>query len=224
MAEKREARAVPEGERMGREEMMGGTVMPMPRAGFMPAWLSRISWGSVLAGTLIAVATQLVLASFVTWIGLAAATPTTVAELRGVLSGVGFWTAVTGLISLFVGGWAASRLASIQFSSDGLWHGATVWAFTIVAGIILSGLGFSGLLGFGANAMLLLRAILPANVTIAPADLRAIANTASAAAGWFLLGSLLALASALLGGWLGSRRLSRQEAMMREAGKERMAA
>lgn len=216
-----EARAVPEGERMGREEPMA-TITPMARGAYVPAWYSRISWGAVLAGALIAIALQIVLTALVTWIGLVATTVTTVAGLQDVLASIGIWTAISALVSLFVGAYAASRLGAIQFTSDGLWHGAVVWATALVAGILLTASGVTGLLGFGANLIGQLGGVLP-GVTVTPQDVQTIAESTGAAAGWFLLGSLLALAASLLGGWLGSRRQSRSEAM-EARGRERAAA
>lgn len=218
---KPEARAVPQGERM--EPEMGATVTPMMRGAYAPAWYSRLSWGAIFGGVFIAIATQLVLTAFVTWIGLVATTITDVAALQDVFTSIGIWTAVSAVISLFIGAWAASRLGAVQFTSDGLWHGAVVWALSLVVGIFLSTSGITGLLGFGANAVTLFRGIIPTDVTIPPQDVQTIAGITASAAGWFLLGSLVALGAALLGGWLGSRRMSRAQAM-EQAGRERMAA
>jgi hypothetical protein len=190
----------------------------------MPAWAGRISWGSVLAGVLVAIAAQLLLSALGVLVGFGAATVTTIAELRDISAGIGIWTAISALISLFIGGWVASRLASTQLSSDGIWHGLTVWAFALVAGILLSTLGITGLLGFATNAAQALGGVTVPGVTPTPEDLGAAADVAATSAGYFLLGSLLGLAAALFGGWFGSARRSRSETMGEEAGRERMAA
>ncbi len=223
---KPEARAVPESERMRGAEPMApmGEVTPMMRAGAVPAWYSRISWGAIFAGVFIAIATQLVLYSFVTWIGLVSSPPTSVAGISNALTSLGIWTGISALIALFVGAWAASAIASVQFSSDGLWHGAVVWAFTLVLGIALGAFGIVGLIGLGTSALSLIRLAVPAGASISPTDIATVAALTGRAAGWFLLGSLLTLGTALLGGWLGSRRMNRAEAARMEAGRTRMAA
>ena len=222
MAEQRqEPRPMPETER--REEAVG-TVTPMMRGGYVPAWYSRISWGAIFAGVFVAIAAELILSAVGILIGFSTATVTSVSALAGATTGVGIWTAFSALVATFIGGYVASRLAAVQFSSDGLWHGLTVWALTLVLAIVLGSLGISGLLGIASNVVATLRGIIPSGVAVTPADLKAAASLASRSAGYFLLGSLLSLGSALLGGWLGSRRLSRAEAMRAEAARTRMAA
>jgi hypothetical protein len=198
----------------------------MMRSGFgmTPAWFGRISWGSILAGVLVAIASQLILSALGVLIGFGATNPSTVAGLRNVASDVGIWTAISALIASFIGGYVASRLAAVRFSSDGLWHGLTVWALALVGGIYLSSIGISGLLGFAGNAANVLRGFVPTGVNVSPDAVRAAADVASRSALYFLIGSLLSLATALLGGWLGSNRENRSEAIKRETGRERMAA
>jgi hypothetical protein len=234
MAERRrgEARAVPEGEQRGQgEEPIGraetaGGVVSMMRGGFgmTPAWFGRISWGSILAGVLVAIASQLILSSIGVLIGFGTTSATSVAGLRGVASDVGVWTAISALIASFIGGYVASVLAAVRFSSDGLWHGLTVWALALVGGIYLSSIGISGLLGFAGNAASILRGFVPSGVNVSPDAVKAAADIASRSALYFLIGSLLSLGTALLGGWLGSHRENRSEAIKRETGRERMAA
>lgn len=216
MEERRqEARAVPEGERMG-------VVTPMMRGGYVPAWYSRLSWGSIFAGVLVAIAAEFVLSAIGVVIGFGSPSITTAADLRAVSAGVGIWAAISVLIATFIGGYVASRIANVQLTSDGIWHGLTVWAFALVLGILLGSLGVTGLLSFIGTAAAALRAF---GVTVSPSAISTAANTLATSAGYFLLGSLLSLATAILGGWLGSSRLSRAEAAKRaEAERARMAA
>jgi hypothetical protein len=157
-------------------------------------------------------------------IGFGTTSATTVAGLRTVASDVGVWTAISALIASFIGGYVASVLAAVRFSSDGLWHGLTVWALALVGGIYLSSIGISGLLGFAGNAASILRGFVPSGVNVSSDAVKAAADIASRSALYFLIGSLLSLGTALLGGWLGSHRENRSEAIKRETGRERMAA
>ncbi|RJQ52090.1 MAG: hypothetical protein C4521_11155 [Actinobacteria bacterium] len=215
MAEERmrETRAVPEGEKRMTTEHMAEAPM---RGGMFPAWRSRISWGAILAGVFVAIAAQLVLTALGALIGFGTVAVTTVADLATVTTSVGIWTAISAIISLFIGGWVASRVSDSMLSSTGIWHGLVVWAFALVGSIVLGVFGVSGLLGFAANAATALRNLVPTGVAVSPEDLRTAATVATSSAGWFLLGSLLGLAASVLGGWLGSARMSRAEVMRRE--------
>ncbi len=216
-AERRqEAHAVP-------EEMMA-TVTPMARGAYIPAWYSRISWGGALVGVFVALAAELLLSALGILIGLSVATITSVAALGTVSAAVFIWTVFSVLVALFIGGWVASRVANARFASDGLWTGLTVWSVALVVGIFLGALGITGLLGFAGNAVSVLRGIIPAGIAITPAEISAAVGTLTRSAGYFLLGALLSLATALLGGWFGSERISRSQAIREEAVREHKAA
>ncbi|MEW5706461.1 MAG: hypothetical protein AB1743_06650 [Actinomycetota bacterium] len=225
---KPEAKAVPEGERrremMGTREEMMGTVTPMMRGGIMPAWYSRISWGAVFAGVLIAIAAELLLSAIGILIGFGTANVTSVAALRNVTVAVGIWTSISAIIALYIGGLVASRLGVVQFTSDGIWHGITVWAVALVLGVLFSVFGVSGLLSFVSNVVGALRGIIPAGTQISPGDLRTAADIVTTSTAFFLAGAILSLGAAILGGWLGSQRMSRAQAMREAAMPERKAA
>lgn len=87
----------------------------------------RISWGAVLAGLIIAVFIQLAL----TLLGLAIGMSTVDATGHntpgtGLAIGSGIWYGVTMLISLFIGGWVAGRLAKDKHTSESVIHGLLV--------------------------------------------------------------------------------------------------
>jgi hypothetical protein len=48
-------------------------------------------------------------------------------EMTGIPLGTGIWTGISMLISAFVGGYVAARLAGAYNRIDGFYHGATVW-------------------------------------------------------------------------------------------------
>ncbi len=216
MAEERmqETRVVPD--TTTEERMHEENVSPMPmRSGMFPSFMSRISWGAILAGVFVAIATQLVLTSLGAAVGFGTAAVTSIAALRSISAGVGIWTGISAIISLFIGGYVASRVANAMLTSTGLWHGLVTWAFTLVFGILLGSLGVSGLLGFFPNATAVLRSLV-ATTAVTPSALSAAASAATTSAAYFLVGSIIALLASLLGSWLGSSRLTRDEAMRRE--------
>ncbi len=87
---------------------------------------ARISWGSVLAGAIIALASQIVLTLIGVSIGLATLDPTTGDSPSGAAlgAGAGIWLVLSSLLSLFFGGYIAARLGG---TFNGWLHGLTTW-------------------------------------------------------------------------------------------------
>lgn len=97
---------------------------------------SRISWGSVFAGAIIALAAQLVLTLIGTAIGLATLDPTTSDNPSATSLGIGagIWLVLSSLISLFLGGYIAARLGG---TFNGWLHGLTTWATVTILTVML---------------------------------------------------------------------------------------
>ncbi|MDX5418416.1 MAG: hypothetical protein LPK14_03705 [Hymenobacteraceae bacterium] len=120
-----------------------------PAAGFSA--LKRISWGAVFAGLAVALVIQLTLSLLGLGIGVGSIDP---AEEQNPMAGLGtgtlIWWVVSMLISLFVGGWVAGRLAGMPTAFDSILHGILTWSlFTLVSfyllttavGSVISGVG-----------------------------------------------------------------------------------
>ena len=183
----------------------------------MRAWLrDRVRLGPVFAGVFWAFAVQLVLLALGLWVGAITAVPAPGGAFpTGLATGLGIWTAISALIALFVGGWFAAYMSGVAGKLDGTLNGLTVWGVYLFLGAILSGftglLGVSSLLGFrftpGAPADIVTAlnlVTLPGNLTTE--QVQNILNFIASAAGWFLLGAILAGLAAALGGWVGARR------------------
>lgn len=122
-------------------------------------FLKRISWGAIFAGTIVALVIELTLSLLGMGIGLGVVNPATETNpLGGVGTGAGIWLAVSTLISLFAGGWVASRLAGFPRSSTGILHGIVVWGvvtlfsfylMTTAVGMLVSGI--AGVVGKGIS-------------------------------------------------------------------------
>jgi predicted phage tail protein len=97
---------------------------------------ARISWGAVFAGAIIALATQIVLALIGMAIGLATLNPATGDSPSGTALGAGaaIWLVVSSLVSLFIGGYIAARLAG-RF--NGWLHGLVTWGTLTLLSLIL---------------------------------------------------------------------------------------
>src|SRR5262249_29591017 len=102
---------------------------------------SRISWGAVLAGAVVAAATMLLLSFLGVAIGAGALrlTQTSASDLRSYGLGAGIWTAVNVILSMAFGGYIAARLSGTHSHLDGELHGITVWAVaTLLATLLLA--------------------------------------------------------------------------------------
>ncbi|MGM9507805.1 YrzE family protein [Larkinella sp. GY13] len=90
--------------------------------------IKRISWSVVFAGVLVAIVTQMLLTLLGLGIGLGTIDSV---EERNPTAGLGIgsaiWYIISSLISLFLGGWVAGRLASTPRLFDGVIHGILTW-------------------------------------------------------------------------------------------------
>jgi apolipoprotein N-acyltransferase len=121
------------------------TVSSEPLFGFDRPF-ARISWGSVFAGAMIALATQLVLTLIGAAIGLATLGPATGQSPSGTALGLGaaIWLVITSLVSLFLGGYVSARLGG---TFNGWLHGLTTWGTVIMMTMLLLTTAAGGLIG-----------------------------------------------------------------------------
>lgn len=97
------------------------------------AAFARVSWGAVIAGTIAAIAAQVLLASLGLAIGLTL--PGSVSgETMGIFGGI--WWLVAGLVSLFIGGWVAGRYTGIRNEMDSALHGVMTWALVTTLSVL----------------------------------------------------------------------------------------
>src|SRR5208282_4747231 len=94
---------------------------------------SRMSWGSVLAGGVVAGASMILL------------------SLLGVALGAGIWTAINLILSMAFGAYVAARLSGTHSHLDAELHGITVWAVAILLVTVLLAQAVGALLGTAAS-------------------------------------------------------------------------
>jgi hypothetical protein len=205
----------------GEERYMAYNNDPVSRVIDRPAVVAaadyhdRVRWGPILAGLVVAIASQLVLSALGAAIGLStiAGSGAPRSDAGGVGTAVGIWSIISLLISLFLGGWVTARSCGPMNRSTALLNAAILWATTLAASAWLLSSGVAGAFGVVAsNAGEVLQQVPGAatnlpdqapNVTAQQA--RDIAGNA-ATVGWsFALGSLLGLISALIGSSVGTR-------------------
>lgn len=97
----------------------------------------RVSWGAIFAGSVIGLALIILLTLLGVGIGAATIDPAASGDgtpgLTTALTGSAIFIAVVQLIALFIGGFAAARLAGVPFKLGSLLHGAAVWALATFA-------------------------------------------------------------------------------------------
>jgi hypothetical protein len=175
----------------------------------------RVRWGPILGGLVVALSSQLVLTGLGAAIGL-----TTIAgsgaprsDAGDVGLGVGIWSIISLLISLFLGGWITSRACGPMNRSTALLNGAILWATTLAISAWLLASGVSGAFGIlASNAGEIINQAQQAGAAPGTVDPNVTADQARNAAGdaakvgWsFALGSLLGLVAALVGASVGTR-------------------
>jgi hypothetical protein len=156
----------------------------------------RVRWASVWGGLVVAFALQI----WLTAIGLALFARGLNNAPAGTGSTLAIWAGIAWLISLFIGGLLASRLAGIAGRDNGLWNGIVLWGLAFTLLTILASAGAGGALGtlFGAGAT-------------APTPTPGQANMALGAltsGAWMLvLFQFLSLVAAAAGGVAGARHV-----------------
>ena len=110
---------------------------------------TRLSWGSILAGVVIAVAVQLVLGILGTGIGLTMVDPVegTTPGAAGFGIGAGIYWLITTVVALGAGGYAAARVAGVHERFDALVHGLVVWGVTLILTLYLLTSAVGGIIG-----------------------------------------------------------------------------
>ncbi|QDT17293.1 hypothetical protein [Alienimonas californiensis] len=145
---------------------------------------SRVSWGAILAGAVLALALYFLLTLLGAAIGLSVG-PDTDADTLG--TGAAIWAIVVTALCLFAGGYLASEFTVGESKVEGAVYGALVWAavFAMLLWLMASGVraGFNAMVGVatagGAAVGTVVDAVpadAAANVNLA--DLRSVAQRA----------------------------------------------
>jgi hypothetical protein len=103
---------------------------------------SRVSWGAVLAGGVVAIAVGAMVNLLGLAVGATTLDPATPGESPSAstfaLMG-GIWLLLANLIGLAVGGWVAARLSGSTDDTDGVLHGLSVWAAGFLISVVVLG-------------------------------------------------------------------------------------
>ena len=111
-----------------------------------PLWSvkSRVSWGALLAGAVVAIALYSLLSLFGVALGVTVSDRFT-AEQLGTAATI--WTFVTLLLAMFIGGWVSTRATAGEFRNEAMLYGVIVWGVTSLVLIPLSVVGIGTSVG-----------------------------------------------------------------------------
>lgn len=143
--------------------------------------MTRVSWGAIFAGVVVALIVQVLLTMLGVGIGVANLNPAAgdnpAASSFSIAAGI--WYVVTGLIAAFAGGYIAARMSGRSEATTGALHGLTTWAFTtlLVLYLLTSTIGslvggaFSGVASaIGGTGKTLVQAAAPMLANSNPLD------------------------------------------------------
>jgi hypothetical protein len=136
----------------------GAGSTPLARVPYRGQDRSRISWGAVLAGAVVAVATTLLLSLLGAAMGAGSihALDTTSTDLSKYGTGAGIWEIINLALSMALGGYVTARLSGTHSHLDGELHGMTMWGVAVLLGSVLLAQAVSGVVGIvgqGAGAV-----------------------------------------------------------------------
>jgi hypothetical protein len=120
----------------------------------MPTAPRRVSWGAIFAGATVVIAVELLLNLFGAGVGAATINPQH-GQLpgQGLALGAVIWFALSCIISLFIGGWVAGRLAGSPSERVGALHGLVTWAVASLVLVYTLSTAVGGLLGGAASVL-----------------------------------------------------------------------
>ncbi len=124
---------------------MAGTT-PSLKATDLLAVKSRVSWGAISAGAMVALAVYFLLSLLGLAVGIEMAMRRGID--RPVQAGTAIYSLLTLLLSMFLGGWTVSRLAVGETKLEAVLYGVILWGVLFVGMFWLIGAGIR--VGFGS--------------------------------------------------------------------------
>jgi hypothetical protein len=109
--------------------------------------LRGVPLGAVFGGVFTAFAVQVLLTLLGAAIGLSVISPGNTPSAEAFRTGAGLWALLSVLVSLFLGGYVAARLAGVATSGDGAVAGFVQWATAITLLFFVGVSGIQSLLG-----------------------------------------------------------------------------
>ena len=119
-----------------------------------PFVAKRVSWGAVFAGITLALVTQLLLSLLGMAIGFSVVDASGDADpTDGFGIGAGIYFVLSSILSLFVGGYVAGSLATVQTTRDRILHGLLTWGGASILLFLLLTTAIGNLIGGTASLL-----------------------------------------------------------------------
>ena len=123
-----------------------------PKASDLLSVRSRVSWGAIIAGAMVALTIYVVLTLLGVLIGLAATVQGSKTEFT---VWAGLYTVITLALAMFFGGWTSSRLAVGEDKLEAILYAVILWGVLFLMMIYLAAAGvttgYSAMMGGAAN-------------------------------------------------------------------------
>lgn len=113
---------------------------------------SRVAWGAILAGTVVALAAFAILSLIGLAYGFTLVEPTEADPMNGALTTAAIWQIASQIVALGLGGYVAANLAGLLPRGAALLHGVVVWAVATLAAIWIA-TSAVGMLVSGASSV-----------------------------------------------------------------------
>lgn len=167
-------------------------------------WFYRVSWGGIFAGTLVALVNQLTWMLLGMGIGLGVVSPVTQEGFGAIGIGAGIYILAVTLVSLFLGGWVASKLSGITSKTKSALHGLVVWALFTFTAFYLMTTAAGGLISSFAGVIGRSTSIIAGELQgVTPGMAESAMDAASRASLWGFFALALSAAAAIFGAWAG---------------------
>lgn len=125
----------------------------LQEASLMPALLTRVSWGAIFAGAIVAVALTVLIGFLGLGIGFGNLDLNQGDAVNGAPKATLIWWAVTSIVATGIGGFVAARLAGIPRGVTGALHGLAVWAVATLATLWLATTAVGVVLGVATTVV-----------------------------------------------------------------------
>ncbi|HVY81853.1 MAG TPA: hypothetical protein VG994_12775 [Steroidobacteraceae bacterium] len=156
----------------------------------------KISWGGVFGGVLAGVGALILLSSLGLAVGVSSARG---ADSETIGRGAAIWTGISLLISLFIGGWASTRLSLMWERTTAMFEGVLVWVLSLIIVLYLTASGVELVSGDGFGV-----------AGQAAADAAQVQQSVSATAWVSFIALVLSLLAAIAGAAAGRRGVERK--------------
>lgn len=166
---------------------------------------SLVSWSSVAAGAVVAIALGVLFNLAGLAIGAAAFNPWEIARHQGAISlGGGLYVMFAQLVAFQIGAYIAARAAPYPDHFGGALTGMLVWALAIAFGVVIVALEGQGGVGAARRAFETARDAHAGMSASEAAAAETSADTVSVFAWWGACAMALGACGAIAGGWIGA--------------------